>query len=107
MNYSKPVTELIKQRFSCRSYVETAIEEEKSDELREYLASQVQGPLGSKVRFDIISAGMHEKGSINKLATYGFIRGASNYLAGAVDNSRYNIEDYGYVMEKIMTAMEI
>lgn len=102
MNYSKPVTDLIKQRFSCRSYVETDIEGKKLTELREYLSSQVKGPLGSKVRFDILSAGMHEKGSINALATYGFIRGASYYIAGAVDKSRYNLEDYGYLMEKII-----
>lgn len=36
------------------------------------------------------------------LGTYGFIRGASGFIVGAVDRSVNNLEDYGMLMEDIV-----
>lgn len=38
------------------------------------------------------------------LGTYGFIRGATGFIAGAVNRGDHDLEDYGYLLEQIILA---
>jgi len=108
MFYSKPVTDIIKHRFSCRTYLDTPIAEEKRQRLAEFISSIKIGPLGAPVRFALIAATEQDRNSLRGLGTYGFIKGSTGFIVGAVQPSEKNLEDYGYLMERaILFATDI
>jgi nitroreductase len=108
MLYSKSVTEIIRQRFSCRRYFEKPIEDDKRERLIGFLSSNGTGPLGSSVRFHLITATEQDRSSLKGLGTYGVIRGATGFIVGAVRHSKKNLEDYGYLMERaVLYATDI
>ena len=45
-----------------------------------------------------------EQDEIKTLGTYGFIKGASVFIVGAVAKGEWAMEDYGYCMEKNILA---
>ncbi len=100
MNAAEPVTELMKRRYSCRSYTGKAIDEKKKRDLEEFLAANRDGPFGARPRFELLAAGPGDLDALKDLGTYGFIRGATGFIVGAVGDSRHNLEDYGYLLEK-------
>ena len=48
------------------------------------MATKTLGPLGSAVRFGLIAASPDDAGALRRLGTYGFIKGATGYIVGAV-----------------------
>jgi len=104
MLFSKPITEIIQQRFSCRKYLKKPIEEQKRQKLQDLIASLRTGPLGTPLRFHLVAATDHDHDSLKGLGTYGFIRGASGFIVGAVDPAEKDIEDFGYLMEYLILA---
>jgi len=99
----KNVQELIKSRTSCRSYIETPIQTDKQEILNAFLNYNLKGPFNSDIRFILVSASENDSKELKNLGTYGFIKGAAGFIIGAVDiNSEKNMEDYGYILEKII-----
>ncbi|GAH64532.1 unnamed protein product, partial [marine sediment metagenome] len=56
-------------------------------------AAQKRGPLGSECRFRLLNI---------RAGTYGVIRGARSFLAGAVRRSETSMPDFAYLFEKII-----
>jgi len=102
MLYSKSVTEIIRQRFSCRTYFEKPIEEYKRQRLNEFISSNGTGPLGTPVRLKLVAATEDDRNALKGLGTYGIIKGATGFIVGAVKHSKKNLEDYGYLMERVI-----
>jgi nitroreductase len=102
MSFSKPVTEIIKERFSCRSYVQQPIEEEKRSTMSEVAASNGAGPFGTRARFELVAATEQDRKALRGLGTYGIIRGATGFVVGAMKEADKNLEDFGYLMERII-----
>jgi nitroreductase len=100
MLFTHPVSEVIRQRFSCRDYLETAIEEKKRAVLADFLASDGAGPFGTRTRFELIAATENDRKALRGLGTYGFIKGATGFVVGAVEDGPQNLEDFGYAMER-------
>jgi nitroreductase len=40
-----------------------------------------------------------------KIGTYGMIKGSQNFVAGAIERSKYDLEKYGYLFETIILAI--
>jgi nitroreductase len=102
MPYSQPITELIKARFSCRTYLERPIEHEVRQRLADFAASTTVGPLGTHARFELVAAIAQDSQALNGLGTYGFIRGATGFIIGATRDAENGMEDFGYLMERIV-----
>ena len=105
-----PVTELMKKRFSCRSYSGRALDSETKESVSSFLSGNIKTLFGSSIRLALLAASSGDSSELKGLGTYGFIKGASAYIVGAVDKSDKNLEDYGYVMEKIIlqaTGLEL
>lgn len=95
------IVETISRRRSCRTYDARAIEPEKISILREYLALNRGEPFGSALRFEVMDFKEMEPGELKKLTTYGVIRGARHFMAGAVEKKHpMAMEDFGYCLEK-------
>ncbi len=95
-------SDTIKRRVSCRAYKTISIKEADRQKLRDFIATNVQGPFGNKVRFELIDLTGKEADKLATLATYGMIKGASTFIVGAVTKGDRAMEDYGYCMERIV-----
>ena len=99
----KPVTETIRQRFSCRTYLEQPIDDQRQRRLTEFLATNQAGPLGTPILgVDLGSFGFlagEDPEALRGLGTYGFIKGATGFIVGAAQRSAKDLEDFGYLME--------
>jgi nitroreductase len=93
---------LIDRRYSCRTYLERPIAAPDREALTSYMATRTAGPLGTAVRFDLIAASPDDAGALRRLGTYGFIKGATGYIAGAVRKGPGDLEDYGYLLEEVI-----
>jgi nitroreductase len=94
--------EATNKRVSVRTYIDQPIEKEKRDEIIRLLHSNEEGPFGNRVRFELIDLSEMEKKEMKALGTYGFISGASFYIASALKGSKRGMEDVGYCFEKII-----
>ncbi len=94
----------IKKRASCRTYENGPMEEGDRQKLRDFLLTNVQGLFGNRVRFELVDLAATELDKIKTLGTYGFIKGASTFIVGAVTKGDRAMEDYGYCMEKNILA---
>ncbi len=95
----KPVTEVIRQRFSCRTYLDEPIDDQRQRRLMEFLSANSVGPLGTRARFALIAATPGDHEALRGLGTYGFIKGATGFIIGAAERSPKDLEDFGYLME--------
>jgi hypothetical protein len=96
------ITEIIQQRYSCRSYIEKPIAGETQQLLTDFMASMRRGPFGSQARFGLVAASEQDRKSLRGLGTYGFIKGATGFIVGAIEDGEKNLEDFGYSMERIV-----
>jgi len=99
---SNPValTEHIRTRRSWRTYAPKPVEPEKKEHIRIFIFELGQPPFGSEARFRLIDLG--PKGPGRMAGTYGVIKGAAAFLAGAVRHGPMDLEDFGYLFEKII-----
>ncbi|MBF0225330.1 MAG: nitroreductase family protein [Desulfobacterales bacterium] len=102
MKFNQSVIDIIKKRFSCRTYTDEAIEENKKNILNEFFLSDKSCPFNTPSRFELIAATEEDRKSLKGLGTYGFIRGATGFIGGSVKKANNDLEDYGYLMEKII-----
>jgi hypothetical protein len=93
-------SDAIKKRISCRTYKSFPLKDDDHQKLNDFLLTNVRGPFGNRVRFQIIDLAVRERDEIKTLGTYGFIKGARVFIVGAVTKGEWAMEDYGYCMEK-------
>lgn len=108
MDFGAPVTEIIKARCSWRSFSGIPLEQKIRDNLENFIKSLGAPLFGSRVRFALVDAGVD--GARKVPGTYGVIRGAGDFIVGAVKPGAKNLEDYGYLFEKIVlfaTGMDL
>lgn len=94
------VTEIIKTRKSWRTYNGEAIKNEEKGRILDFISSLDEPPFGSEARFRIIDLDLKGAGTVS--GTYGVVKGARSFLAGAVRKGPMDLEDFGYLFEKIV-----
>lgn len=99
MNFSKPVTEIIQKRYSCRSYLTRPIAEDLQRTLADFMAANQTGPFGTSSRFKLVAAQEGDDRALKGLGTYGFIKNPTGFIVGAMGQGEKNLEDFGYLME--------
>ncbi len=97
--FSLPIDEVVRKRYSVRSYEEIAIPKDTLKNIEEYM-SKLDNPFQVPVKFKLL----HTKGASNekKLGTYGMIKGATDYIGSAIPNVENNLEALGYAFEKLV-----
>ena len=100
--FNAPITEIIRQRFSCRSYLREPIRADKRKQLQAFLEALPPGPFGTRPRFDLAAATETDRKSLRGLGTYGFIKSSPAFIVGAMPSTEYGLEDFGYLMEAII-----
>jgi nitroreductase len=96
------ITEIIKKRFSCRTYLEKSIEDKVLQEFLTIVNDTHKGPFGNQPSFRLIHLTSFTAQEGKKLGTYGIIKNARLFLVGTIKNGRLALEDYGYCKEEII-----
>lgn len=96
------ITEIIKKRFSCRTYTDEPIDEEMLQKLKEIINSLPAGPFGGKPRLTLINADFSSPQDWKQLGTYGVIKNARLFVVGAIKDTANAMEDYGYCKELLI-----
>lgn len=105
---NKPITELIRQRYSCRRHPAQPIAVEVQRQLQDFLEIIRTGPFGSQTRLKLIAADEQGRQPLKGVGTYGFIKNPQGYIVGAMGPGDKNLEDFGYLMEfAILFATEL
>jgi nitroreductase len=94
------VIETIKVRRSCRTYDARPLDRDCVPEWTAFLESNTEGPFGGGIRFRLLEFDRMEADALRTLGTYGVIRGARQFIIGAVGMRPKAMEDFGYCMEK-------
>lgn len=102
MKNNRSIIESIQKRYSCRAYKRQPIEDDTLQKLRDFIASLQPAPFGSKARFDLVAATADDQKALHGLGTYGFIKNAPAYIIGAMVPSAHDLEDFGYLFERII-----
>ena len=109
MTFSKPIIDIIKQRSSWRSYTNQLLEDETKKKINQILTiKDFKSPfseLAGKSRFELIGVPEFAPDEKKKIGTYGVIKGAQEFIVGAIEKSDYYKENYGYILEAIILAV--
>jgi len=108
MQFSKSVIEIIKERTSWRTYINKLLKPDTYNNLENLLElNAIESPFNNitgNSRFQIISVPEIDPNTSIKIGTYGMIKGAQQFIAGATKKSEYSRENYGYIFEAIILA---
>ena len=99
MNTVKPITQLIQERISCRTYDPILIPQDKVDAMID-LINELNTEAISPVRFTLINADPNTSDKPIKLGSYGIISGARSYLIAVMDEKAGNALELGFLFEK-------
>jgi hypothetical protein len=102
VQFTQPVTDLIRRRYSCRTYLAQPIAQDLRQRLAGFCAVTGPGPFGAPVRFGFVAATEQDRSGLRGLGTYGFIKNPTGFILGAMGPGEKNLEDYGYQMERII-----
>ncbi|NPU84060.1 MAG: nitroreductase [Syntrophaceae bacterium] len=94
--------EIIGRRVSCRSYDGRPLDPMDADALKHVLAEVPRTPFGNRVRFALLDLDGGNPVEMRRLGTYGVVRGARTFLAGAVSAGGRAMEDFGHAMETMI-----
>lgn len=100
-HFDKPISDIIVNRHSVRTYKLGTLDKTLKDKLEEY-AAEIKGPFTSKLTLELIDSLDLAEGKGNKLGTYGVIKGAKTFIAAATHKEAHNMEQLGYCLEKLI-----
>ncbi|MFW9999299.1 MAG: nitroreductase family protein [Candidatus Hodarchaeota archaeon] len=106
MNFNKPIMDIIRERTSRRTYSGQPLEKELKEKVFTILENlDYSSPFSNYAgnsRFELVSVPEFDPGEKKKLGTYGLIKGAQDFIVGAVEKSKFEREHFGYQMETII-----
>lgn len=97
----------IADRGSCRTFDGRPLEATERARVEGLLAGPHPVPFGNGIRFALLEAPTGESGPRIRLGTYGTVRGAPAFIAGAVCKGAGALEDYGYALERIVLSLSL
>ncbi|MHA1147174.1 MAG: nitroreductase family protein [Promethearchaeota archaeon] len=106
MRFDKSIIEIINQRTSRRTYIPEVLDEDLRERVSKLiLLENIKSPfseVSGECRFEFVSVSEFDPKEKRKLGTYGLIKGAQEFIVGAVEKTKYAKEHFGYLMEYII-----
>ncbi|MFW9880795.1 MAG: nitroreductase family protein [Candidatus Thorarchaeota archaeon] len=112
MNFSKSIIEIIQERTSHRTYSGNPLEKDVREQIIKLLENRdLKSPFSEysgKARFKLVNMPEFDSNERKILGTYGLIKGAQDFIVGAVEKSKFDREHFGYLMEsRILSATDL
>lgn len=99
MIFTTEIQNLIRQRYSCRSYAQTQLSTDDLDILHNTASKYQVGPFGNQVHTEIVSASQENSADLKRLGTYGFIKNPMGFIIIAAQDTQGAMVDVGYLIE--------
>ncbi|MFA9376989.1 MAG: nitroreductase family protein [Lachnotalea sp.] len=99
MKLEYSVEEMVKTRYSVRTYTDQPISAQVIEQINAYI-NKLSNPFSKKVNFSILETRNSSKSE--KLGTYGVIKGSTNYIGATVAKEEMALEALGYEFEKLV-----
>lgn len=100
--FGKPVADLVRQRYSCRSFDGRGVPPGILAELERFFAG-LAWPFASRLRFGVIDNEKVRAANLFSAGSYGLIRGARFYLTALVQKDEpRRWEDAGFALEAVV-----
>ena len=97
--FTQPVSDLIRQRRSCRTFSAAAINSGQWQQIRGYFET-ISVPFANHVRLDVVDGEQVKSDNFFSTGTYGMIKGARFYIAGIIaKHADRGWEDAGFALE--------
>ena len=96
---------VIAARSSSRTFDGRPLGAEERSRIEKLLAGPHAVPFGGRVRFALLDEAAPGARAVLRPGTYGVIRGAPGFIAGAVSEGPDALEDYGFALERIVLAL--
>lgn len=93
------IKEIIKSRYSCRTYIQTALRPADKENLERFIIENCRGLEEETVNLRIIEKNDSEK---QLKLNYGMIQGHNTYVLGTSKSSPDSRVNYGYLLEKVV-----
>jgi nitroreductase len=93
------IIETIQKRRSIRTYTGEPLRNEHITQIKQYI-NQLQTPFGMKARIELIS--VHSDDKPIKLGTYGFVKGACEYLMLIYEDAPFAETAAAYMFEQVI-----
>ncbi len=93
------ITEIIKSRYSCRTYIETALKPADKKTLESFISENCKGLGNEIINFKIIERNVSDK---QLKLNYGMIQGHNTYVLGTSKSSTDSRVNFGYLLEKVV-----
>ena len=101
-NFNFNFSELVRKRYSCRSFSDTPISNETERVINKYNSS-ITPPFYDHIRIAYISRDRLKEENFFTTGTYGMIKGAKGYLIGITKTqSAQTFENFGFCMENAL-----
>lgn len=102
LDFNHPIEDLIRSRSSIRRYDGELLAGKARREMESCCRTLKEGPLGTLCRFELVDKENPGGQQGVRIGTYGTIRGARTYMIGAARESRFAMEDFGYLFELLV-----
>ena len=97
--FDSPLEEVVKKRYSVRTYLEQPLSEENREKLERYFP-RLSNPFGGTVSFRLLA--LSQAPNARKLGTYGMISGASDFIGATAAPGGMDLEAVGYEFETLI-----
>jgi nitroreductase len=94
------ITDIIRRRKSWRTYADKSIENEKKEQILNFISTLNKPPFASEARFQVVDLDLNITRKVS--GTYGVIKGAKTFVASIVKKSPRDMEDVGFLFEQII-----
>lgn len=94
-----PLEEVVKKRYSVRTYLEQPLSEENREKIERYFP-RLSNPFGGTVSFRLLA--LAQAPNARKLGTYGMIHGASDFIGVTAAPGGMDLEAVGYEFETLI-----
>jgi len=99
--FTKGIVDVIRDRRSVRNYKPAPIEKEIKLKLIDYIEG-LRSPFNAGVRLELVEEASIVETSGGRVGTYGFIRGATTYIAAIVEEKEGSLEEIGFMLEELI-----
>lgn len=96
----RPVLELVRERFSCRTYLRRPLDGITQETLRDVLSGLAAGPFGGRARLVLMADSAADGRALKGLGTYGTIKDPQGFIVGIMGEGARDLEDFGFLMER-------
>ncbi|MFX0060254.1 MAG: nitroreductase family protein [Candidatus Hodarchaeota archaeon] len=110
MEFSKPITKIIEERTSWRTYNDQSLDNKMRNKIIQILKLEgINSPFknyAGNCRFELVNVPEFDPHERRKIGTYGMIAGAQEFIVGVCDKTKndFGRENYGYLLELIILA---